>query len=738
MTSWVKEHNGTPTLFLDNHPAFASYLWASAPTVEDYPVAGVARAYADAGIHMYAFDVGVGAQTSEWCGLGESHEGHFDFSTVKARYGRILDVDPDARFHLRVHLEMGRQRGKWWRDLYPEECELDSAERRNTQSFASSIWRKQANEFLRAYIAHLQAVGLDSYVMAYQTGAGHTGEWVKGDSSMWDYCADYSQPMLRHFRAWLHQTYQGDVAALRTAWADSEIAFDSAVVPSAAAQLTTTHHSFRDPRREQNVIDYYRCLAELCGDLVIDFNHTVKQATQGQVLAGAFFGYLMELAWNAGFFSEGADTPYSTTQRSGHLGLAKILRSPDVDFIVSPYSYGFRGMGGFGCAMPPVESLRLHGKLYIFEEDSRTYLGKPDIGFGRASSLSDSVAILKRNFAEVMTRGMGIWWLGHSSHIDPVQEPTFRPLLKQFQDLGTLGLNLDRTPNAEIAVLLDDESFYYESLNNDLDLPLIFQQRLWGLPRLGAPSDTYLLQDFIEGRLPPYKLYIFLNAFRLDAARRTALDRELKRDGRVALWIYAPGYIEDKPALESMTTLTGFNFGMGEHIWGPMMHILNFDHPITTGLPQDLFWGTNNRLGPIFHLDDPEAEILGQVVYSQGRCKPGLGVKTFANWTSIYCAAPNIPAPVLRGIARYAGVHLYNEEGDVLFATRQLLGVHTLAGGARTFSLPEQVEIVYDLFTQQTVARDCECFSVTLAPKSTTLYYVGKTEILETWQAYTV
>ncbi len=734
MIAQVKKHNGTPTLFLENHPSFAGYLWASAPTVEAYPIADVARVYAGAGIHMYAFDVGVGAQTSEWCGLGENHDGHFDFSTVEARFGRILDVDPAARFHLRVHLEMGRQRGQWWRDLYPEECELDSDGRRNTQSFASTVWRKQANAFLRAYIAHLQDIGLSSYVMAYQTGAGHTGEWVKGDSSMWDYCADYSQPMLRHFRAWLRQTYQDDSAALQTAWADREVSFDNAVVPSATAQLTTTHRTFRDPRKEQNVIDYYRCLAELCGDLVIDFNHTVKDATQGQVLAGAFFGYLMELAWNAGFFSEGADTPYSTTQRSGHLGLAKVLRSPDVDFIVSPYSYGFRGMGGYGCAMPPVESLRLHNKLYIFEDDSRTYLGKPDVGFGRASTLSDSIAILKRNFAEVMTRGMGIWWLGHSSHIDPVQEPAFSPLLKQFQDLGTLGLNLDRTPNADIAVLLDDESFYYESLNNDLDIPLIFQQRLWGLPRLGAPSDTYLLQDFIEGRLPPYKLYIFLNAFRLDAARRAALHREIQRDGRVALWIYAPGYIEDEPALESMTALTGFTFGMGEHIWGPMNHILNFDHPITTGLPQDLFWGTNNRLGPIFHIDDPEAEILGQVVYSQGRCKPGLGVKTFANWTSIYCAAPNIPAPVLRGIARYAGVHLYNEEGDVLFATRQLLGVHTLAGGPRDFSLPEHVEIVYDLFSGQTIATDCSHFSVVLPPKSTTLYYTGSAAVLEDWQ----
>jgi len=731
MNAHVKPHNGTPTLFLDDRPAFAGYLWASGPSSTAYPMADVAHAYAEAGIHLHAFDVGTGGPAPEWCGPGTDHVGHFDFSTIVARFGRILEIDPNARFHLRIHLEMGREHTKWWRDLYPAECELDSAGRRTTQSFASTIWREQAKDFLRAYIAHLQDNGLDDTVIAYQTGAGHTGEWVKGDTSMWDYCGDYSAPMQRHFRAWLRQTYHDDVAALRAAWRDTDVTFENATVPSAEAQLTTTHQSFRDPRREQAIIDYYRCLADLCGGLIIDFNHTVKEATHGQALAGAFYGYLLELAWNAGFFSEGEDTPYATTQRSGHLGLAQVLRSPYVDFIVSPYSYGFRGIGGMGCAMPPAESLRLHGKLYLFEEDTRTHLAARDAGFGRAATLEDSHAILKRNFAEVLTRGMGIWWLGHSGHIDPVQEPTFEALLAQFQALGAFGLHLDRTPCNEIAVLVDDESFTYEALTNDLDIPLIFQQRLWGLPRLGAPSDYYLLQDFLEGRLPPYKLYIFLNAFHLDECRRAALHRELQRDGRVALWLYAPGYIADEPALEHMTALTGFTFEKGHHAWGPLMHILDFTHPITAGLPQDLMWGTNSRLAPIFHVEDLEATVLGQVVYSQGRCEPGLAIKTFPAWSSIYCAAPNIPAPVLRGIARYAGVHLYNEAGDVIFAARQLLGMHTVAGGPRTFTLPQSVEVVYDLFARQTIAQNTDWFKVTLPRKSTALYYTGDADILE-------
>ena len=277
---------------------------------------------------------------------------------------------------------------------------------------------------------------------------------------------------------------------------------------------------------------------------------------------------------------------------------------------------------------------------------------------------------------------------------------------------------------------MDDESFLYESVRNDLDLPLIFQQRLWGLPRLGAPFDTYLLEDLCEGALPAYKLYIFLNAFRLDRARREALTRVLRRNGQVAVWLYAPGYIEDEPSLDHMLDLTGLCFGKGEHPWGPLMHIIDFDHPITQDLSQDLFWGTNSILGPVFHLEDPDARILGQVVYSEGRCRPGLGVKVFPEWSSIYVAAPNIPAPVLRGLARFAGVHLYSEAGDVLYATPELLSVHTVAGGPRSFSLPRKVERVYDLFNQVELGRDVERIDTVLPPRSTTLYYTGAAEIL--------
>ena len=725
----IRIHNGAPTLFLDGKPQFYGAWWVSPPTPDGWTAADVAKsAAAETGIHIYAFDVG----PAEWSGPGPGRTGPYDFSTVEARFGRVLAADPKALFHLRIYLEMSEPQSQWWHDLYPDEREILSDGTPHRQSFASEVWRAQAKGFLRAYIAHLGKIGLLDRVVSYQVGAGHTGEWVKGKLSMSDLTGDYSKPMRRHFQSWLRERYKNDDTALRKSWNNPSVSFASAEVPSGREQLETKQAVFRDPKREQNVVDYYRCLADLCGGLVVDFCRTVKDATGGKALAGAFFGYLMELAWNAGFFGEGPDSPYSTYQRSGHLGLGQVLESPDVDFLVSPYSYGFRGIGGEGCSMLPTESLRLHKKLYILEDDTRTHTDT-DPAYGRARTLAESQAVLRRNFGYVATHGHGIWWLVNKGAMDSSLEPAFRPMLKEFQRLGAFAFETDRSPSADIAVLLDDESFFYETLRNELDVPLIFHQRLVGLPRLGAPYDVYLLDDFVKGRLRPYKLYVFLNAFRLDPNRREALKSELRKGGRTALWIYAPGYIGDTASVENMKDLTGIGLAENDHPWPSFIHLRDFRHPITAGLTQDVIWGTDAPLGPLFFVADEGAEVLGDIVMAQGTCQPGFAVKTFHAWKSVYAAVPNIPPQVLRGIARFAGVHLYSEDGDVLDVSRDLLSVHTVSGGSRTFRLPSRAEVVYDLYEKKVVGRETDRFTVVLPPASSALFFTGKDAVLAGW-----
>jgi hypothetical protein len=730
MQAQVRHHNGTPTLFLDGKPVFANYNWlTSDPKPGEFLNRECIEDFARAGVHLNAVGGGVG---SEWVGPGPGRTGPYDFTPLHNRFRLILDADPEALFHFRIYMEMG----DWWNALYPDEREIVDDGIRLNQSYASTVWRDQCRDYLRTMAEDLRREGLLDRVIAWQVQAGVCGEWIKNGSSMQSHCGDFSGPMRRRFRSWLRARYHNDVAALRAAWADPSVSFETAEVPPADMQRSTTQHHFRDPAKEQRVADYYHNLADLAAEVFIEQCRTVKEITGGKALAGGFFGYLTEISWNDAFFGNpdiGAE--WSTYQRSGHLGLRTVLASPDVDFIVSPYSYPFRGIGGDGLPMPPSESVRRAGKLYIYEEDSRMHNRfDPD---GRNYSFEHGPAIHQRNVSQVLTHGLGIWWFQDNPPGKYREwqrtEPGFQPLLERFQALGTWALDRDRTPCSQVAVLLDDESMFYEDIRNSFSLPGIWHQRHQGLARFGAPYDIYLLQDLIEGKLPGYRLYIFLNAFHLDSARRAALSRELKRDGRTALWIYAPGYVAETLSLDAMTELTGFRFERGDIPWGPFMHVTRFDHPATRDVPQDLFWGTNNALGPLFHVKDPDAHTLGEVVYSLGRCKPGLAVKELpqeaggsrGRWTSWYCAAPNIPAPVLRGIAKSAGVHIYNEQGDVLTGSRDLLAVHTLAGGRREFRLPAKVEVVYDLYCDRPVASRTDRFTVDMKPVSSALWYTG-------------
>ena len=443
----------------------------------------------------------------------------------------------------------------------------------------------------------------------------------------------------------------------------------------------------------------------------------------------------MELAWNMAFFANTgdlADAGVSTIQRSGHLGLGKVLRSREIDFIVSPYGYAFRGLGGDGLPMPPAESLRVHGKFYLMEED--TLMHNNFDPQGRNHRVENSIAVYQRNFAQVLTHAHGVTWFEVASlaEADNLVDER-KQWISRFHELGRWAVALDRTPSADVAVFLDDESYLYESNTNNLDIPLIWRQRVTGLSRFGAPHDVYLLDDLLTENLKPYKLYIFLNAFHLDAERRKKIKQIVRTDGRTALWIYAPGLVnseEPEPLhTDHMTDLTGIGFGRGDGPWSPFMHVTDFTHPITTRIPQDWFWGATAPIGPIFHVEDDEATILGEVVYSLGRCMPGLAIKSFIEagetWHSVYSAVPEVPAPLLRGIARHAGVHLYSESGDVLYATPDLLCAHTVSGGHRRFELPRKSELIVDLWNGEIVDINCTSFEVELEPASTALYYTG-------------
>jgi hypothetical protein len=186
-------------------------------------------------------------------------------------------------------------------------------------------------------------------------------------------------------------------------------------------------------------------------------------------------------------------------------------------------------------------------------------------------------------------------------------------------------------------------------------------------------------------KLRDYKLYIFLNTFRVTPEQRAAIHARLKRNGATAVWVYAPGYIGEKLSVDNMHDLTGIRVAESDSAGELHVEITAYDHAYKKSLPKGFAYGTDVnvaniirwydhqiylkdprdpglqrdlpgfRINPRFWSDDPEAEVLGRLA---GLDKPGLVVKKQPGWTSVYSSAAILPAALLRNIARAAGCHI--------------------------------------------------------------------------------
>ena len=101
--------------------------------------------------------------------------------------------------------------------------------------------------------------------------------------------------------------------------------------------------------------------------------------------------------------------------------------------------------------------------------------------------------------------------------------------------------------------------------------------------------------------------------------------------------------------------------------------------------------------------------------------------KTHEGWTSVLVSTPCIPTDILRSTAREAGVHIYSDSGDALYANGSFLAIHVgKEGGSRTFSLPRPARVT-ELFGNQVVSeQSVEQFTENLPPMATRLYHLAE------------
>jgi len=734
MEAEIKELGGVPTIFVDGvpkapmtytgkHPFLGSY-YQPRLKIEQY------RRLGKAGIEIFFLPVD----------LGDPAVIDLALKDLDSRMKSLLSVVSNAKVILRTFLSpyvgfanenLGEvltfNDGSTTHYLRPGYAGLlDGNIPRYT--FASEAWESVASDALRRLVRHINNAAYRDHIIGYFIKAGSCGEWLYwGDWDHSKYTIDYSPAMIRAFRRWLINEYEGDVNKLREAWGDPQVDFSSAQIPSKEERDKFDFGLFWDPQKSRKVLDYYRCHNEVLAEKLIHFARLVKRESSNKILCGAFYGYLMCTHFLIG----------------GQSVFKDVLKAEDVDFWASPPPYENRGIGDDAPFRFPTETLKLHGKLWVSEADTRTYTsGAHNVKFGAPKTVEDSIEVLKRDFAHILCTGVNGWWFemdwGWYEH------PKILETFSKMQLIGRLSLHYSRQTATDIAVIIDQESII--SCSHDLTNLILHRERIHELPRIGAPYDYYELDDVLKKNVGPYKMYVLLNAFRLDMEERRLIDEKLKKNGNMLVWIYAPGLINPDvhPAIDvkNMEILTGIrlNYIKGRHRL--RIKINNYEDPITKDLPKGTSFGDFDRpvttgfminekvkkvklppviSDPLFYIDDPEATILGTYIENG---KPGFAVKRFDNWTSVYVGSVSVSSVILRALAKASEAHLYSETDDIIYANSHFLAIHTNKAGERLIRLRKKAD-VYEVFDECLIGRDIDHFRINIPKYKTKLFFLG-------------
>ncbi|MHB9024160.1 MAG: hypothetical protein ACYC7E_08285 [Armatimonadota bacterium] len=712
-------HNGRPMLFWNGEPFFYTAYWIR-HVVDKSPEGGnliltdreeyvrrladLCRPFAQRGIHCYEVPVNLGWNGPDaWDFVHPKVYGE----PVDDQFRAVLAADPQGRVMVNFCLHPPQT----WCEAYPDELELDADGNRHEVSIGSDRYLNELLAHLPDFIRYVEEGPYAEHVLTYFFSYGYEGFT---ESSLTNGVSDFSPAMHNAFRRWLKVKYAGSVEALRTAWKDPDVTFDTAGVPTRDEQLFADDYWFRDPTGPRKVFDYMECRVDCYVDIHYRIAHAIKEACNYRLPVYCFGAYLAVTGWPGALSNPKgmAEREYSPHALSVQTGWRRIIECPDIDGWESPFDYFYRQMGGVCINQSLEESMKLRGKAFQVNEDQRGYLAAiaGDV-YGTVDTKEETTAVYRRNFGAIASHWCGCNWMEQIRNW--LQDDFILDQLGEFHRLLQHSLEWPETPVDAIGVFIDEESIRYEKPLIDLDWELICKQRFLGLSHCGVPFRMHLLDDLALENMPDYKCNIFLNTFYMNQEREALLKKAMQRDGKTAVWMIAPGYCHatEGLSLASMERLTGMQFARIDAAWDSWTTITDFTHPITRNLPEDLIYGASARIGPVLKVDDPQATVLGKRLLMMGMHEPTFAVKEFGTHRSIFSGAPQFPGSLLREIARYAGCHVYIERNDVVTAGRGLITYHTASTGPRTVRLPAPAT-VYDLFTGELLGENTDAVTL--------------------------
>ncbi len=704
VVSSIEVYNGTPTLMIDGQPT-ASHFYLR-PDLNVYLQTDAETRIYKSGLDLYITYGGnlyKGGCDPIWL-----EDGTIDYDAFDEVIYDVLAANNDAL----VMVQIGMFAPPWWIEQNPDhELLCDNGSQYisidNEVSLASEKFREEAGEVLRLLIRHMKEQSYYNRVFGLKIGGGQSYEWmIRGTGA--NQGPDYSLVSREGFKKYLKKIYGTD-EALQEAWGDKNVTFETAEAPGWKERNSPTNIYSGDAdtgKLSRNIVDWNLWLNEASADSFLYYCQIAKEETDGKIIVGGYNGYL----WTSNSYD---------SQGMAHTAAERVLDSEYVDWIASPISYNERILGQSNAYMALIDSVQEHGKLYIAEQDNRTYLsssyaGAPwdanwDFSIGQTRTVADTILQQKRDFANAMINGAGLWQFDmYGGWLDDDQIYQYLSDAKAEYDFSVF---LDRDVRNEVAIFVGDETYAYmragqPNMPYTLFEPMLMQQRKH-LSKMGTGYDTYTLSSLMDGKVAPHKLNIIFSPFQITPEMNEAIDKYLKCNGQYVVWVYLPG-ITDGVTLNAqyMERVTGFEIGLVEEKSGLQVKLAETNNILTQGI-EGLVYGnsTPNSVSPLTYIKDTtDVQVLGYNM--DGAKRPGLGIKDMGDWTSIYSSAPCLDVRLLRNLLELAGCHVYSESNeDVIYANNHYVALHSNAAGEKTILLPGNYA-VYDVFEERFVSMD--------------------------------
>jgi hypothetical protein len=415
----------------------------------------------------------------------------------------------------------------------------------------------------------------------------------------------------------------------------------------------------------------------------------------------------------------------------GHNALEVYNRSRNLDFIFVTASYENRTFAtGGDYPRSPAHSVQLHGKLWYHDNDVCSFLAPKVLAAsgvpaeGELNSIENLVRVLGYTETPEQTiwmyrRAMGFALTSgayesffdlHGGYYD---HPELMAEVARLNRVAEVAVRYPRTSAAQILVVSDEASCDYATFRSLLlEQTLLHTQHQ--LIKIGAPADHVLLNDLDRLDTEPYKFVVFLNVYAVTDAQREVVARKLKNDDRVLLWCYAPGLFKRNRRVEvGMEDLTAMRIraAPSPRFVAPRISPVEGEHVLNDRLRRAGTgpWGPERPSCRLFFVDREPDDVAVLGVHA-GSGQAALAVRDRGTWQSVYSLTATLPPAIYRELARWAGVHIFNERDDTFYANDTLVCLHANGAGTRTIRFPWACDIV-DVMTERPLAVNSNAFT---------------------------